>query len=209
MKPYAKMNSKNTALVIIDIVNGCCHEDCEDLQKGIAFSNIRKMVPRLNDFIGEFRNKIGGKIIFTNITPWTKKYLPENIQELYKDPAATYYGDESDFEKNFYTVIPRKEDVVITKNTYDTFSNTKFNKILKDNKIKYLVITGVFTDGCVLATVCGGFSKRYNFVILNDLVQTTDEKIRQQLCQYLLNYTFPIMYGKTMTSQKFLNSWKR
>lgn len=80
MKPYLKMNSQNTALVVIDAVNGCCHKDCEDSERGIAFSKIREIIPRLNNFIEEFREKIGGKIIFTNITPWTKKYLPKNIQ---------------------------------------------------------------------------------------------------------------------------------
>ena len=201
------MNSKNTALVVVDIVNGCCHENCEDKEIGITFSGIRGMVPRLNDFIKRFRNEIGGKIFFTNLTPWTKKYLPENIQELYEDPRATYYGDETKFDQEFFMVKPEKDDLIITKNNYDTFSNYKFEKILKENDIKYLVITGVFTDGCVLATISGGFSRGYNFVILKDLVETTDVKIRQDLCKYLVEYTFPIMYGKTINSDEFINSW--
>lgn len=208
MKPYLKMNSKNTALVIIDIVNGCCHKDCEDVERGITFSKIRKIVPKLKDFIEQFRDKIRGKIIFTNITHWTKKYLPENIKELYEDPATTYYGDGTEFEKDFYLVKPREEDIVITKNNYDTFSNPEFDKFLKENEVKYLVITGVFTDGCVLATICGGFSKGYNFVILKDLVETTDVKTRQELCKYLLDYTFPVLYGKSMISKKFIKLWQ-
>ncbi|MCX6716406.1 MAG: cysteine hydrolase [Candidatus Taylorbacteria bacterium] len=207
MKPYSKMNSKNTALVIIDIVNGCCHENCEDLERGITFSKIRKMVPQLNSFVEKFREKVGGKIIFTNITPWTKEHLPENIKELYEDPVATYYSDGSKFEEDFYIVKPRKEDIIITKNNYDTFSNPEFDKILRENGIQYLIMTGVFTDGCVLATICGGFSHGYNFVVLKDLIETTDVKIRQELCKHLLDFTFPIMYGKTITSSELLNTW--
>ena len=203
------MNSQNTALVLVDIVNSCCHKNCENEEWGITYSKIREMVPKLNDFIEEFRNKIGGKIIFTNLTSWTKEYLPENIQELYTDPETTYYGDGSEFENDFYIIKPKKEDIVITKNNYDTFSNPEFDKILKENGIKYLVMTGVFTDGCVLATICGGFSRGYNFVVLKDLVETTDKKIRQELCQDLVDYTFPIMYGKTLTSQEFINSWQK
>lgn len=201
------MSSQNTALVLIDIVNGCCHKDCENEEWGITYSKIREMVPKLNDFVEEFRNKIGGKIIFTNLTPWTKEYLPENIQELYTDPETTYYGDGSEFENDFYIIKPQKEDIVVTKDNYDTFSNPEFDKILKQNGIRYLIMTGAFTDGCVLATIAGGFSRGYNFVILKDLVETTDKKIRQELCQYLIDYTFPILYGKTLTSQEFINSW--
>lgn len=208
MRPYSKMTSENTALIVIDPVNGCCHEDCEDPEMGITFSAIRKMIPRLNDFIEEFRKKIGGKVIFTNITPWTKEYLPENIQELYEDPNVAYYSDGSAFEEDFYIVKPKNSDLVVTKNNYDTFSIPNFDNILKENGVSYLVITGVFTDGCVLATVSGGFSHGYNLVILKDLVETTDVKIRQELCKYLIDYTFPVMYGKTLSSKELMKLWQ-
>lgn len=201
------MTEDNTALVVIDIVNGCCNKDCENSEWGITYLKIREMIPKLDKFIEEFRNKIGGMVIFTNITPWTKKYLPENINELYTDPNATYYGDGSDFENEFFVIKPKEQDVVITKNNYDTFSNPEFDKILKQNRIQYVVITGVFTDGCVLATVTGGFSRGYNFVILKDLMETTDKKIRRELSQYLIDYTFPVLYGKTINSLEFLENW--
>jgi len=209
MKPYEKMTKENTSLVVIDIVNGCCHQDCENPESGITYSKIREMVPKLNKFIDDFRNIIGGKIIFTNLTPWTKNSLPENINELYTDPNTTYYGDDPDFESEFYAVKPESEDIVITKNNYDTFSNPEFDKILKQNGIQYIVMTGVFTDGCVLATTIGGFSRGYNFVILKDLIETTDKKVRQELCQYLVDYTFPILYGKTINAEELLENWSK
>ena len=151
----------------------------------------------------ERRYNFRGKVIFTNITSWTKDCLPGNIIELYTDSKATYYGDGSDFENDFFVVEPKEQDIVITKNIYDTFSNEEFDKILKQNGIQYIVITGVFTDGCVLATIAGGFSRGYNFVILADLIETTDEKIRQELSRYLMDYTFPVLYGKTINSLEF------
>lgn len=207
MKPYEKMTAENTALVIIDIVNGCCHEDCETPEWNIHYTKIREMVPKLDKFIEDFRNKIGGKIIFTNLTPWTKEALPENINTLYTDPNTVYYSDGSKFEEEFYVVKPKPEDIVITKNNYDTFSNPEFEKLLKQNGIQYLVMTGAFTDGCVLATIAGGFGRGYNFVILKDLIETTDLKIRQELQEYLRDYTFPILYGRTMNSEKFIGDW--
>lgn len=206
MKPYENMSASNTALVVIDIVNGCCHEDCEDAERGIRFSKIRDMVQNLERFIEEFRARIGGKIIFANLTPWTKEYLPRNLQELYTDPEAEYYGGGG-FGEEFYLLKPKEGDPVITKNTYDTFSNPDFQKILKENGIRYLVMTGVFTDGCVLATICGGFREGYNFVILKDLIETTDVPIRQELAERLKKHTFPFLYGKTLTADEFLASW--
>lgn len=81
MKPYPKMNSSNTALIVIDVVNGCAHEKCEGPEINICFSKIREMTNKLDKFIKIYREKIAGSVIFVNITPWTKEYLPENIQE--------------------------------------------------------------------------------------------------------------------------------
>ncbi len=204
---YKNMNPQNTALIVIDPVNSCCHKDCENPEWNITYSKIREMIPNLDKFIEAFRSKIGGKVIFTNITPWTKEYLPANINELYTDPKTTYYGDGSKFEEEFYVIKPADGDIVITKNNYDTFSNPEFDGILKKNNIHYLIVTGVFTDGCVLATVVGGFARGYNFIILKDLIETTDLPIRQELQERLRNYTFPILYGKTITSEELIQSW--
>ena len=119
MKIYPKMNKSNTALMVIDVVNGCAHEKCEDPEINVCFSKIRKMVPKLNKFIKTYREKVGSLTIFVNITPWTRKYLPKNIQELYTDPNAEYYSDDnSGFSEEFFQVKPERDDLIITKNTY-------------------------------------------------------------------------------------------
>ncbi|MBI2409760.1 cysteine hydrolase [Candidatus Kaiserbacteria bacterium] len=95
-------------------------------------------------------------------------------------------------------------DFVVAKNTYDIFANEDFLKKMKENGTKYIIMTGIFTDGCVLASIIGGFSKGYNFVILKDLVETTDVEIRQRLQDLLIRYTFPMQYGRTVTSSELL-----
>lgn len=211
MKPYPKMNPENTTLLVIDVVNSCCHKNCEDPEIGIHFKKIRKMIPKLVKFIDDFKKNVGKKVIFVNITPWTRKHLSSNVIELYdNDQEVSYYSDdETGFSEEFYLVKPEKKDLVITKNTYDAFANPKLEEILRKNNIQYLVIAGVFTDGCVLATICGGFQKGFNFVILKDLVETSDVKKRQELQKYLIDYTFPVQYGRTITSEELLNNWNK
>lgn len=197
------MNKDNTALLIIDIVNGCCHPDCENSEYGITFTKIRKMIPKLDSFIGDFRNQINRHVVFVNLTPWTKEFLPENIQELYKNPAVNYYG-KGGFEEEFYVVRPLATDKIITKNTYDAFTNPELERYLQEYGIKNIMIAGVFTDGCVLSTIINGFSKGYDFTVLRDLVETTDLPIRQDLAKSLLKYTLPTQYGKVIASENAL-----
>lgn len=208
MELYRGMNKDNTALLVIDPVNSCAHERCETPGRNIRFSKIRLMLPKLAKFISDYRKRVGGLVVFTTITPWNKENLPENMNRLYEDPKATYYSDDtSGFDEKFYDVVPEKDDLVIAKNTYDAFSNKEMATHFEKSGFKYIVMTGIFTDGCVLASVVSGFARGYNFVILKDMIETTDDPVRQKLQEFLVSYTFPVMYGKTATAREFLESW--
>ncbi len=208
MKPFSGMNSQNTALIIIDIINSCAHQKCEIPEWKISFNKIRVMVPRLNTFIDEFRATVGGPVIFGKTQPWQKEYLADNINELYEDEQFSYYSkDLSGFAEEFYGITPSKDDIITTKDTNDALADPKLIAQLQARGIKYIVTTGVFTDGCVLATVVSGFSKGFNFVVLKDLVETTDSPTRQRLQKDLLEFTFPYMFARVVSSEEFLSNW--
>ena len=190
-----KIKIKETALLVIDITNECCR----------PFKKIQKMIPNLKNFISQYRNA-GGKVIFVNCVPWRKEFLAQNIVKLYEDPKCTYYSsDKTGFSEKFFELEPLKDDFIVTKNTYDAFSNPKLDKFLKKQKIKYIAVAGVFGDGCVEATIQGGFSAGHNFIILKDLIETTDDERRQKLQKLLKEYTWPIMFGKTINSKNFFD----
>jgi len=162
----------------------------------------------LQEFIESYRKEVAGTIIFLNLVPWKKEFLPDNMNELYTDPKAYYYSkDDTGFSEQFYLLSPKKDDIVMTKNTYDTFTQRDFREFLTSKKIRYLIITGVFGDACVMATISGAFSNGYNLIILKDLIETMDHKIRQDLQKLLKEFTWPTLYGKTITSKEFLKAW--
>lgn len=205
-----KIKIKDTALLVIDVTNGWAHPACEIKQWGITFGKIRKMVPKLQSFIGKYQSS-GGHVIYIKSTPWDKSHLARNLIEFYKDPAVSYYSNNiySDkvrkFSDEFYGIRPKKDDIVIEKNSYDAFVNPKLNEMLKKKKIKYLIPTGVLGDGCVHATIQGGFSLGYNYLILKDLVETTDLPIRQEMMKNMRAFYWPMLYGKTITAKSFFD----
>ena len=209
MKLYKNLTKKNTALLVIDPVNACAHEKCETPEWNIHFSKIRKMIPKLDEFVKQYRREFGGLVVITTITPWRKEHLSNNLNELYTDPQAEYYSeDTTGFDEDFYTVKPEANDLVITKNTYDAFTNDDLVKELKIRGIQYIIVTGIFSDGCVLASVVSGFAKGFNFVIVKDLIETTDSQTRQELQRLLIEFTFPKLYGKTIESNELLSEMK-
>jgi nicotinamidase-related amidase len=190
------MGLKNTALLVIDVTNFCCAIENEVPKYKVTFSKIRKMIPKLKKFVENY----AGEVVYIKTKPWKKEYLPENLTELYKNPALCYYSkDKTGKAEEFYLLKPRGQDKIFEKNTYDAFSNPDLDQYLKKRKIKTLIITGVFGDGCVNATISSAFSKGYNLILLKDLIETTDVKIRQDLQNLLKKYTWPVMYGQTIT----------
>ena len=205
-----KIKIKETALLVIDVTNAWAHPTCEIKKWDVTFGKIRKMVPKLQKFIKEYKST-GGNIIYIKSTPWDKKHLAKNLIEFYKDPAVCFYSRNiySDkvrkFSDEFYTISPEKNDIILEKNSYDAFVNPELNKILKKKKIKYLIPTGVLGDGCVHATIQGGFSQGYNYLILKDLVETTDLPIRQKLIKIMREFYWPMLYGKTINAKSFFD----
>ena len=63
-------------------------------------------------------------------------------------------------------LITSKDDVVIQKTKGNAFTNFELNDILKANKIKNIIITGLVSNGCVRHTCLGGKKLGYNVILV-------------------------------------------
>ncbi len=199
----------NSALLVIDVINSCAQRKYEDPARDIHYRKIRQMIPALSAFINSYK-QLGGRIILTTTVPWQEAYLAENINELYRNNAEARYWsqDTTGHAERFYR-IPTGGARVFAKNSYDAFGNEDLTHALEDMHARYVIVTGIFGDGCVMASICGGFSKGYNLIIAKDLVETTDDEARQALQQLLKQRVWPLMYGTTISSQEILAAFSR
>ena len=194
----------NSVLLVIDVINSCAHPDFEDQQRDIHYSKIREMVPALSRFIAAYR-LLGGQVILTTTVPWQEPFLPDNITELYRNnPVARYWSQDTSGRAERFYQIPSDGALVFAKNTYDAFADEGLLHALEQMHASYIIIAGVFGDGCVMASICGGFSKGYHLVIAEDLIETTDDADRQKFQQYLKRRVWPLMYGSVLSSQQIL-----
>ena len=203
---FPNLRPENSVLLVIDVINSCAHPDYEDAERGIHFRKIRQMVPALSAFVASYR-RLGGRVILTTTVPWREPFLAENINDLYKESEdARYWStDESGRAELFYE-IPTDAATVFAKNSYDAFTNEELVATLERMNARYVIVAGVFGDGCVMASICGGFSKGYRLVIAEDLIETTDDEDRQALQRYLKRRTWPLMYGATVESKRILEA---
>lgn len=199
-----RLNLKNSALIVIDVINSCAHPDYEDAERYIHFKKIREMVPRLAEFMAGYRS-LGGRVILTTTVPWREPFLPENINRLYRQSEQARYWseDESGRAEQLYG-IESDGATVIVKDSYDAFACEELLHTLGQLDAPTLIVAGIFADGCVEASICGGFSRGFNLVIASDLIETTDDAQRQQLQELLKQRTWPLMYGPTLPSSEIL-----
>ncbi len=192
-------------LVVVDVVKSCCSEKFERPKMDVTFKRIRQMIPQLVKFADYYR-KLGGKIIWIQSTPWREEYLPRNINRLYHENSeATFYTEHSVEESvEFYgTLSPHEHDEVFTKNTYSAFAAEDLQNLFQIHNWDTFLLSGVFAEACVNATLIDGFTKGYFAIILSDLVETMDDEAQQAHKQQLLNHQWPLMYGHVMTSTEF------
>lgn len=76
------------------------------------------------------------------------------------------------------TVMPQllsaQDWVVNTKKRYDCFVGTDLNFLLRTHSINTLLITGVNTNSCVLATTVAANVQDYSVIVVEDCVDTMD-----------------------------------
>ena len=198
-------------LIMVDPINLCCGEKFERPEWNITYSRIRQMIPRLRKFVDEYR-KLGGQIIWIRATPWTEEFLPENINRLYhENPQATFYTQKNVKESVEFCngITVHASDKVFTKNTYSAFADPLLQEFIEKQGADTVLISGVFAEGCVNATIVDGFTRGLFMIILSDLVETMDDKQQQAHKRHLLTHQWPLMYGHVMTGNEFLKKLKQ
>ncbi len=195
---------KNSALLVIDVINSCAAEEYEDPKRDIRYARIRRMVPSLASFITAYR-QLGGTVMLVTSVPWQERYLADNINELYRnDEMARYWSEDTSGRGEEFYSIPTEGALIFTKPSYDAFTCPDLVDALDERGIRYLIVAGVFSDGCVLATICSGFSRGYHFIMAKDLIETTDDEERQAIQKHLKERLWPLMYGPTLESRVIL-----
>ncbi len=76
---------------------------------------------------------------------------------------------------------------IFEKFSYDSFKNTELDKELKSLSVKTLIMTGVETDVCVLATVFSAVDLGYRVIMASDAMTSSDLQCHDFVLNSLTN----------------------
>ena len=91
---------------------------------------------------------------------------------------------------------------------YSAFSGTqgRLEAYLQEQNIEHLITCGIYSTGCVNATICEAFHHGYKITIVRDCVETFDEPGIQEFQKYLI-HDWSLMYGKVLSLSEYMKNY--
>lgn len=195
-----KVTPGNTALLIVDMQNDFCHPEGAGAVNGGNVSACVAMAPRLKEFIAAARSA-GVQPIFIRAVhnKWTDS--PPRIDGHHGRRAGVCR--EGTWGADWYGVAPEDGDPVVTKHRYSAFINTDLDLILRAQRIKNIILTGVATNGCVESTARDGFMMDYFMVYVDDCSATSAGPEAQAMTARNLGRSF----GVSVNASDIMEIW--
>ncbi len=204
---------EHTGLVVIDMQNDFCHregffgkkgsEARGQKQKQVDLSHIEDMIPNLIHLIDVAR-LISVKTYFMRCFH-DAQYLPpmSRLAELRIGRKGVLCPEGKWGSEQFEGFEPKPGDNIITKYVHSSFIGSNFEDILKRDKIKSLIITGVNTDVCCESTIRDGSMLGFYIIVPRDCVGAhTIEAHEWALAR------IDRLWGVVTTSQEIMATWK-
>lgn len=152
------LRPRHTALLVVDMQRDFCSPEGHFDQSGKDLSMTRAIVPRLTGLVEEAR-RAGALVVFIQNTTlpnglsdspaWIYGHLKTGLR---LEGTAPYTLEGSEGQEIIPELAPRPSEPVVKKFRSSAFHNTVLDSLLKSRGIQSVVVTGVVTQGCVLAT---------------------------------------------------------
>jgi ureidoacrylate peracid hydrolase len=181
-----------TALLVIDMQNDFVKENSV-----LEIKEAKKFIHEFEDFIKNCRDK-GMTIIYTRhifdpkMNPIETKLFPKLLNYGLRE-----YSKGSEIIEE---IKPKKRDIVIKKRRYDSFFNTRLEKILIEKGISNIIITGLMTNICCESTARTAMMKDFNVLFCSDLTFTSNPELQKATLNNISSHFGMVVSSKNIIS---------
>ena len=158
---------QQSALLVIDMQNYFL-----DTSSHAYIPSSEIIIKPIEKLINIFQRK-NRPIIFT-------QYGISNNKIKERTKMREWWGEELTFDNplsEIYPSINTSNSIIIKKTTYDAFIGTDLQKILEENKINQLIITGVITHLCCETTARSAFCRNFTVWMVIDCLASHNEEL--------------------------------
>ena len=198
-----KVDPANAAVVVIDVQNDFAHEDGWGASVGWHVGLIQAAARRLTGFLERAR-AAGVPIVFIQAT-YDDRYLSDAMVERNQRRGLTEPRCQTgSWGADFYLVRPEPDEPVVVKHRYNAFAETELATVLRRLGARSLLLTGVYTEGCVESTARDAYFRDYYVVMVDDCCGSATEAEHRGTLERCDRE-----FGQVATSDEIVAAWQR
>ena len=173
---FENVDKSHTALLVIDMQNGICHEDGSFRRLGLDMTMCKDIIPQVKRLI-DSAHSAEVPVIFTRYV-YRSDYKDGGIlvKELMPDLATEMSLAAGSWDADIVDELtPSQQDIVVDKNRCSAFYGCGLESILTTLRVETLVICGVTTNMCVETTARDASTRDYRVFVVDDAVGELDQ----------------------------------
>ena len=187
------LTPQNAALLVVDMQRGFL-----DVGAAMEVPAGREATAPILALAAEFR-RVSAPVVYTRVV-WSPN-VPNLVGELHprhKPPISCCMEGDPSIEI-VEALAPQPGDLVVDKHGYDAFHETRLDYALRSLGCTHLLVTGVMTDVCVLASVASAMHREYRVSVVSDAVATKWDDVQRMTLDLVAR-----CYGRVVTSEEAL-----
>ncbi len=196
------LSPKHTALLVIDVQNYGSSLDGPTAQSGVDISHKRVAIPFMQQLLRAARRS-GMLVVFTKIVESAESLHPAWLHRVHG--IAVIGSSKGQAEALRRTALegtpeadvvpeltPQRGEIEIAKYRSSAFLKTGLDEALRARSIRSVVIAGVSTESCVLATAIDAQGHDYYTIVVRDAVGSLKPE-RASLATQLMDEWFTML----------------
>ncbi|MCL6445348.1 MAG: cysteine hydrolase [Alicyclobacillus sp.] len=168
------MESKHTALLVMDVQNGIVSRYAEKPEVLVPFQ--QAVVAAREAGVLVIFVRVGFRAGYPEVSPRNKAFsaIAQNPSAMIASESMTQIHD---------SVAPRPDEPIVTKRRVSAFTGSDLEVLLRSRQINTLVLSGIATSGVVLSTLREAADKDYGLIVLSDACLDADPEVHRVLME--------------------------
>jgi ureidoacrylate peracid hydrolase len=198
----ARVDPAHTAILVIDMQNDFCAEGGYiHRTRNADMSAFPALAERIGALVDAGR-AAGATIVWVQAN-YEPRFLtgPALLKREQRQPPLVCCAGGS-WGWQFFGVAPQEGDLVIEKHTFNAFSGTELDRLLRARGIKTLAMTGVATNTCVESTLREGFFLGYYIAVVEDCCASSKPHLHEATLDNVR-----MSFGEVVAAADLARSW--
>jgi nicotinamidase-related amidase len=202
-----RIKPSRTAVLVVDMQNDYVAEGGASHKRHGTVAAVRSIIPTAQRLIRSARTA-GTLVVYIQMTFDSELRLLSDVDYLRR---IKRYGETPMVVKGTWghevasELAPLPGDMSVEKQRSSAFVGTNLDLLLRSNHIQSVIVTGVVTQGCVLATASSALMHDYYVTVASDCVASANKELHD--AALLILRSSLVLEDSTVAAQRIMDVW--